>query len=293
MARCCKKPGTEEGDGKGAVRVCLNPSCGTPFEPGHYGPAQLVCGGDYEEKCRKCPGEECKKCGGAGTFRQDCRQWYKMYWSRTRKRPRGVRNEDLAAVLREVRDDVPLWSLFVVASWSAMRKGELLGLTWGDVMDGENVRSSFPLRGQWDDREGFKALKTGEGRIAFLLPEARAAMLKYWRWTKARGKPNPFPRRIWEISESGAWAKFVGVQKKLGITNPDTGKPHRFHDLRHQAILQTYRATKDIGKAQVLAGHKSASTTFIYATERPEEFLAIVEGAFERAKPPKGPAPRK
>lgn len=262
------------------TKKCFNPNCQRSYETSHYGDRQIVCGGTYEEKCRKCPGKGCKRCRGAGTFMQPCLNWLKGYYSRMRKRPRRIPEPDMKAIIAEVRE-FPFWSsLFIVASWSALRKGELLGLLWSDVLEDGKVRSVVPIRGQWSDGEGFKEMKVGEGKYGYILEPARKALQALF--SSAKSEPG-FPNvRVWATTEANAWKRFIAVQKRLGIKNPDTGREYRFHDLRHTSILKTYHATRDLNKARELAGHKSLATTTIYATERPEEFMEGLEGAFKR-----------
>lgn len=236
---------------------CLNPNCAKTFKPGHYGPLQKICG------------------------RLECKKWYKVYYKEMRKRPRGIPKEDFDKILTALRGDPGKQSYVVVASHSGLRKGEQLGLTWADVLDGGKVKSSFDLVRQWSDAEGFKTTKTGKSRTGFLLDETRVgieALLK----SKA-GKVNP-KDRLWSFSEKTTWRWFVRLQEKLGISNPDTGRPYRIHDLRHSAAIWVYTSTKDINNAMLLLGHKNIQTTKIYTTERPEEAATRMDEAIRKGR---------
>jgi integrase len=261
---------------KKVLPICKNPNCGQPFTPGHYGDRQLVCTGSYTEKCgKKCPGKTCKKCAGKGKYSATCKAWYRKYWSQTRKPPRGMadaeRERALAAALKQSQR---FWALLVVASSSALRKGELLGITWADVQNGSEIRSNFPLRGQWDDTVGFKETKTDSGRIAFLLKEAREALAKLRKGDGAKDKP---VARIWTYTEVETWVMWTNLQNKLRISNPDTGRAFRFHDLRHTAALRALKKTGKLSDASTLCGHKNPATTAIYTQQRPEDFVASIE----------------
>jgi len=246
-------------------KTCMNPACGRSFTPGHYGDRQLVCG------------------------KAACHLWYVKHWSSTRKPPRGIPDEDLKKLVAAC-ERAPFWhSLLVVAAWSGLRKGELLGLTWKDVVDGDHIAPSFVLRGQWDDRSGtFKATKTGASRSCYLLQAAREALQRFWiRLGHPRGTD-----RIWPIAESSVWRWFVALQRRARVKNPDTGREYRVHDLRHTAAVRTYRATGDITKATTLLGHRNPATTLIYAQERPEEVARGLDAAFggsPAAPPPQAP----
>jgi integrase len=260
-----------------ATSRCLNPACGKLYAPGHYGKLQKVCGGSYTERCsKKCPGSTCKKCGGDGVFKSSCSAWYRKYWSQVRKPPRGMSDEDRnRAVSHMEKRDVRFWALLVAAASSALRKGELLGITWADVEDGKEIRSNFPLSGQWDDRHGFVRTKTDTGRIAFLLQEVRKALTKLRQGEAKKDKPSD---RIWPYSEVDTWKRWTNMQKKLKIANPDTKRPYRFHDLRHTAALRTLKRTGKLSDASTLCGHRNPATTAIYTQQRPEDFVKSLEG---------------
>ena len=257
---------------------CLNSSCGKPFVAGHYGKLQRVGKGKdhvYLEKCsKKCPGKTCKKCAGKGSYETSCTNWYRGYWSQVRKPPRGMPEAEQNRALAAVRKDVRFWSFLVAARNSALRKGELLGITWGDAEDGGKIRSNFPLRGQWDDNAGFKATKTDAGRIAFFFKEVRDA-LGILRGGEA--KKEKVDERIWKYSEVDAWKRWVTLQKKLKITNPETKRAYRLHDLRHSSAIRALKKTGKLSDVSVLCGHKNPATTQIYVTQRPEDFIASME----------------
>lgn len=256
--------------------TCLNPSCRREFVPGHYGKLQKVCSGTYTENCtKKCIGKTCKRCGGKGKYTVSCKVWYRKYWSQVRKPPRGMSDEDRKRALdAALKQDLRFWSLLVAAASSALRKGELLGITWADVEDGGEIRSNFPLRGQWDDKDGFKETKTDTGRIAFLLKEAREAIARVRKEVAKKEKPSD---RVWPYTEVETWVIWTDLQKRLKIVNPDTRRPFRFHDLRHTAALRALKRTGKLSDASTLCGHKNPATTAIYTQQRPEDFVASLE----------------
>ena len=259
-----------------AAQVCLNPNCRKSYTPGHYGKMQKVCSGSYTEKCsKKCLGKTCRKCAGKGTFKASCRAWYRRYWSQVRKPPRGMPETEQVKILSVVeREDVRYWSLLVAALNSALRKGELLGVTWGDIEDGTSIRSNFPLRGQWDDAAGFKDTKTDAGRIAYFTKSVRAALARVRR---GGAKGEAATDRVWPYTEVQAWKRWVAVQKRLGISNPETRRPYRFHDCRHASALRVLKRTGNIHDVSTLCGHKNPATSQIYVTQRPEDFVASLE----------------
>lgn len=262
------------------MSTCLNPDCGKAFKPGHYGKLQKVGSGKdhvYLQKCiKKCPGKTCKKCGGKGSYESTCTLWYRRYWSQVRKPPRGMPDDDRKRALAYMeKRDLRFWTLLVAAASSALRKGELLGITWADVEDGKEIRSNFPLSGQWDDHQGFISTKTDTGRIAFFLKEVRDALVRLRQGEAKRDKAGD---RIWPYSEVDAWKRWTNLQKHLKISNPETRRPFRFHDLRHTSALRALKRTGKLADASTLCGHKNPATTAIYTQQRPEDFVASLEG---------------
>lgn len=259
------------------VQTCMNPNCQSRYVPGHYGKKQKVCPGSYTEKCiKKCPGKTCKRCAGKGKYKATCKAWYRRYWAQARKPPRGMTEaEQKQALAYAEKKDLRYWSLLVVARNSAMRKGELLGMTWADVEDGKEIRSNFPLRGQWDDKGGFKATKTDSGRIAYIFKEARAALA---RIRASVAKEDLVTDRIWPYTEVSTWERWVTLQKKLKIFHPDTKQPYRFHDLRHTACIRILNKKKNLRDVATLAGHKNPATSMTYTMQRPEDFVESIEG---------------
>jgi integrase len=271
------------------MKTCLNPSCGKKFKPGHYGQKQMVCGGGADEKCPKCRGtgkrdeRTCPRCGGKRKVYVTCRDWYKRHQVQSRKRPRGIPPKEMEALLKRVKHDPHYHALLAVASESAMRKSELLGLTWDDVLDGDSIRPSFTLLRQWKDGQ-FKPLKTSEARAAFLLEESRIILANLWKREKSLFMKPKKSDRIWPYTATDVWERFQRLQRKLKVKNPDTGSEYRFHDLRHTAAIAAYRATGDIKMASTLCGHKNLSTTMIYTETRPDEFAANLDSALKKKK---------
>lgn len=262
------------------TKICMNPNCKKPFVPGHYGDRQLVCTGSYMEKCgKKCLKDRCFRCAGTGVYSNSCKNWYKGYWTQTRKPPRSIPDEDFNTLFQATND--LFWKAYLaVAREGGLRKGEMLGLAWGDVTDGVKIKTVIAIRGQWDEKEGFKATKTGQGRPGYLLEESRKILGELFKTVSP--EPGWKEKRVWDVSESFVWDWFTRLQAKLGIKNPDSGRPYRVHDLRHTAAYRTYRATGNITKSQELLGHKNSNTTSIYSKERPEEFAAGLDAVFKK-----------
>ncbi|MGH9388130.1 MAG: tyrosine-type recombinase/integrase [Vicinamibacteria bacterium] len=270
---------------------CLNPACGKSFKPGNYGARQQVCTGSYSAKCPKCPGKGCPRCAGRGTFKRLCRDWYKAHQLATAPPPRGL-GDAWAAILKGANAvNLPLRHrvLLRVARSTGLRKGELLGLTWGDVFEFGNglenprARQAVTVRGKWSDVGGFELTKTGASRVAYLDAEARAAIELLYKFSQVADKkagvvevPNPVAR-IWHLSCAGAWLMFVTLQRKLGIANPATRQPFRFHDLRHSTATEIAQKTGDLALVAQVLGHKSLESSRKYVTRTAGEVVGRLE----------------
>ncbi len=98
------------------------------------------------------------------------------------------------------------------------------------------------------------------------LPDRLVAKLKrVWTWKKRRGESlepnaplfaNQSGRRISKRRVQVAWATW---QRKAGFD-----RVYGFHALRHTAVTNVYRASKDLFLAQRFARHVSPLTTTIH-----------------------------
>jgi site-specific recombinase XerC len=108
------------------------------------------------------------------------------------------------------------------------------------------------------------------------LPDRLAPKLrKLWRLKKARGEDltptaplfcNQSRFRISKRRVQHAWAKW---QKVAGHD-----RAYPFHSLRHTAVTNVYRASRDLFLAQRFARHVSPLTTTIYTHPGDEEMAS-------------------
>ena len=165
-------------------------------------------------------------------------------------------------------------ALLIVTRYSALRKGEVLGLLWSDILDHKgDCKSAVDIVRQWDDRRGLVALKTKDSSVAYFLAPARAAVKALA--AKAKHKPD---ERVFPVWESKIYEWFIRQQRRLGIKNPETGRPYKFHGLRHSAIRE--QADKNgLEFASRFARHKNLDTTKIYTERSVEDTVGIMERA--------------
>lgn len=235
---------------------CLNPKCQREFEPGSYGDRQKVCG--------------LKK----------CHQWYKSYWSKSEGVKRGIPDSDMEAVLRHLKGDTLKYALISTARYTGARRNELLGLIWKDVIgpDGKVVKTA-KLSRQWYEkkkRRKFKETKTGGVRTIFLLGDCIHALQRLFEDVG----PN-MDDRVFPIAGNTAYRWWVDTQTELKISNPKTGHPYRFHDMRHALATQLVRSGS-IQMAQRALGHKDPKTTMMYAMEDADDMYEQMMEAMNR-----------
>ena len=181
--------------------------------------------------------------------------------------PETLTADDVQALLRtssgRPRDHV----LFSLALGTGLRLGELVGLNVGDVF--------FPS-GEPRARIRVRAEIAKRGRVGdVFLPEALAAKLtRLYQWKRdhhERLEPSAplfagLSRR--RISPRRVQVLFAEYQVAAGFD-----RRYPFHALRHTAVTNVYRASKDLFLAQRFARHASPLTTVIYTHPSDEELL--------------------
>jgi integrase len=155
--------------------------------------------------------------------------------------------------------------IFSMALGTGLRLGELIGLNVGDVfaLDGTpkvrlRVRREIAKRGQAGD--------------VFLPDGLTSKLRRFWRFKKGRGEgleaTDPLfcaqsRRRLSPRRVQFAWREW---QRKAGFD-----RFYPFHALRHTAVTNVYRATRDLFLAQRFARHASPLTTTVYTHPSDQE----------------------
>ena len=145
----------------------------------------------------------------------------------------------------------------LVAYQTAMRRGEILGLTWDKV----------------DEKKGFIRLsaedtKTDEGRIVPLSPELRATFAEL-RKTRALHEKHVFLREGRSVADFRK--AFATACKSAGI------KGFHFHDFRHTAITNMRRAGIDPLTIMQISGHKTMECFTRYNSFREPDLSAAAD----------------
>lgn len=199
------------------------------------------------------------------------------YVDTVRKPPKTLTEVETAALLRVsgqseegFRDHV----IFSVALGAALREHEIAALVVGDVShDGANVRQRFPLR-------VYKRSNKDASAQEAIVPDAlRYKLAKFLRWKKRRGESLAPDAPLFRSRQGGEddavpvttrrirqifahWTGVAGFDRHLS-----------FHALRHTALSNLYRATKDIRLVQRVARHASIHSTTIYTVASDEDVL--------------------
>ena len=176
----------------------------------------------------------------------------------------------LEVVAREgSRRDLALLSL---ALGTGLRVGELVRLTVGDVATkagGVVWKVVLP-----------KAITKGRrGGVAFLSERVRATLADYLTSKRIAGERTGKTAPLFRSSQGrqlgirGAQSVFARWQRVAGFE-----QTYNFHTLRHTAITNVYRATKDLFLTQRFARHANPITTVAYTHPSDEELYEKIGG---------------
>jgi integrase/recombinase XerC len=199
------------------------------------------------------------------------------YAAAVRRPPRTLTSVDQTRLLRitgEHRDGFRDHVIFALALGTALREHELAALDVGDVLlDDGRIRHRITLR-------TFKR-STAEPAVqdVFLPDSAWYKLRKFIAWKRAQGEslepsaPLFVSRRKQRIATRTLRHLFQLWQMRAGFD-----RSFNFHSLRHTALTNVYRTTRDIRLTQRVARHKSIETTIVYATPSDEDIWAAVRG---------------
>ncbi|MEK6810248.1 MAG: tyrosine-type recombinase/integrase, partial [Candidatus Thermoplasmatota archaeon] len=186
------------------------------------------------------------------------------YAASTPRPPRTLTDVEQARLLKvtgEHRDGFRDHVIMAIALGTGLREHEITALDVGDVLhDDGRGRRRIALR-------TFKRSATEPATQEVFLPDGVWYKLgKLARWKRDRGEsldagaPLFISRRGTRIATRTLRYLFKVWQERAGF---DTD--FNFHALRHTALTNAYRSTRDIRLVQRLARHKSVDTTTIYA----------------------------
>jgi site-specific recombinase XerC len=155
-----------------------------------------------------------------------------------------------------------------LALGTGLRLAEIVGLNVGDVYaPGGAPRTRIRLRPE--------LVKGGRAADAFLPDSLVRKLRRFWNWKARKGEGlQPLDplfcsqggRR--RISKRRVQFAFRAWQIKAGFD-----RLYPFHALRHTAVTNVYRASRDLFLAQRFARHASPLTTTVYTHPGDEELF--------------------
>ena len=163
-------------------------------------------------------------------------------------------------------------ALLSLALGTGLRLRELVGLNVGHVApNSEEVAWRVDLPKE--------ITKGGRGGVAFLSRKVRAELRRFLAWKRAQGEPL-LPESPLFLSSQRRRISLRRVQVLFALWQQAAGfeRLYNFHTLRHTAITNVYRATKDLFLAQRFARHASPLTTTAYTHPSDEELYARIAG---------------
>ena len=163
-------------------------------------------------------------------------------------------------------------TLYSLALGTGLRLGEIVGLNVGDVFNGNGrPRTRIRIRPE--------IAKRGKAGDVFL-PDKLVVKLRKFRAFKKRRQESLEPatplfcsqsrKRISKRRVQFAWREW---QKRAGFD-----RLYPFHCIRHSAVTNVYRATRDLFLAQRFARHVSPLTTTVYTHPSDEEMRDRLRG---------------
>ena len=163
-------------------------------------------------------------------------------------------------------------ALLTLALGTGLRVGELVRITVGDVATkagGVVWKVVLP-----------KAITKGRrGGVAFLSERVRATLADYLTSKRIAGERTGKTAPLFRSSQGrqlgirGAQSVFARWQRVAGFE-----QNYNFHTLRHTAITNVYRATKDLFLTQRFARHANPITTVAYTHPSDEELYSAIAG---------------
>ncbi len=140
-------------------------------------------------------------------------------------------------------------SLVGLALETAMRRGEILNMRWGDVSV-ERRTLHIPVTKNGHAR----TIPLSSGALAILqtLSDGRASATE----------------RILPITQDAAKMAWKRLVRRAGLANL------RFHDLRHEAVSRFFEKGLSVPEVALISGHRDPRMLFRYTHPRPEDVAA-------------------
>jgi Site-specific recombinase XerD len=141
-----------------------------------------------------------------------------------------------------------LASIVVIAIETAMRQGEIMGMTWDKV---DLKRQTVTL----------EDTKNGEKRIVPLTTKATQIL---------RDLPRNLDGKVWTYTQEGLRASYIKAVKKADIEGLT------FHDLRHEGTSRFFEKGLGLMQVSAITGHKDMQMLKRYTHLKPEDLVKLL-----------------
>jgi integrase/recombinase XerC len=184
--------------------------------------------------------------------------------------PPTLTHSEQKAILRATACNPRDHLIYSLALGTGLRLAEIVGLDVGDVyIDDRTPRTRVRIRPE---------IAKGGRKGDVFLPDALMRKLRRFWAHKARRREGMLPNdplfcsqsRV-RISKRRVQFAFRTWQVKAGF-----GRLYPFHALRHTAVTNVYRASRDLFLAQRFARHASPLTTTVYTHPSDQEMFEQV-----------------
>jgi len=184
--------------------------------------------------------------------------------------PQTLTRAEQRAILRATADNPRDHLIYSLAIGTGLRLAEIVGLNVGDVYTTEGrPRNRVRLRPQ--------IAKGGRVGDVFLPDALLAKFRRFWRH-KASRREGLLPEDALLCSQSRTRISPRRVQFAFRTWQVKAGfdRLYPFHSLRHTAVTEVYRRSRDLFLAQRFARHVSPLTTTVYTHPSDEELFKQV-----------------
>ena len=179
--------------------------------------------------------------------------------------PQTLTDDEQKLILRVTAKHLRDQLVISMALGTGLRLSELVGLNVGDIFTTDGTpRVRVRIR-----RE---IAKGGRAADVFLPNKLITKLKRFWTWKRQRGEGlcddapllcNQSGRRISRRRVQDLWRKW---QVRAGFD-----RLYPLHAIRHSAVTNVYRKTRDLFLAQRFARHASPLTTTVYTHPSDEE----------------------
>jgi integrase/recombinase XerC len=186
--------------------------------------------------------------------------------------PQTLTQTEQRAILRVTAGNARDHLIYSLALGTGLRLAEIVGMNVGDVYTPEGrPRNRIRLRPE--------IAKGGRVGDVFLPDTLLAKVRRFWRH-KATRREGLRPENPLFCSQSRTRISPRRVQFAFRTwqTNAGFDRLYPFHSLRHTAVTNVYRASRDLFLAQRFARHVSPLTTTVYTHPSDQELFAQIRG---------------